>query len=156
MFPQNSSVLTCQCTRSAAELGVVFVSTVSCFYNQLAVGEVRIVHTIVLNLVIIIIVGYDTIGDKQWSLIMMVHLEVLHHNVDTVLRLAVPVAAPADVVASIRGLSSVNGQGVVKQNPHSGASVQWVAVLQPGYARSHATVDVAGNADVGVDGEPCL
>ena len=79
---------------------------------------------------------------------MMVHLEVLHHNVDAVLRLAVAVAAPADVVASIRGLSAVDGQGVVKQDPDPGASVQRVAVLQPGYARSHAAVDIAGNADV--------
>ena len=83
------------------------------------------------------------------SLIVIVfgYLEVLHHDVDAVLGLAVSIAAPAHVVAPVLGLSPVYGQCVVKQDPHPGAPVQRIAILEPGDAGSYSTVYIAGNSD---------
>ena len=75
------------------------------------------------------------------------YLEILHHDVDTVLGLAVPVAPSAHVVAAVLGLRPVDGQRVVKQNPHPGTPVQRIAILQPGDAGPDATVDIAGYSD---------
>ena len=72
------------------------------------------------------------------------YLEVLNHNVDAVLGLAVPVAPSAHVVAAVLGLRPVDGQRVVKQNPHPGTPVQRIAILQPGDAGPDAAVDIAG------------
>ena len=96
----------------------------------------------------------DNCIDKLSNSWLSHYLEVLHHNVDAVLGLAVPVAAPAHVVAAVLRLGPVNGQGVVKQDPHPGAPVQRVAILQPGDARLNAAVHITGYPDERVQREP--
>ena len=129
---QDLISLTCQGTGSAAELGVVLVTAVPRLHDQLAVGEVGIVHTRVL------------------------HLQVLHRDVHPVLGLLVPVAGPAGVVPTVRGLGPVYGESVVEENSHSRVPVQTSTILQPGDAGPQAAVDVARYADVGVEREPGL
>ena len=45
-------IITCKSAGPAAELGIVLVSTVSGLHNQFTVGKVRIVHTVILDLII--------------------------------------------------------------------------------------------------------
>jgi len=124
--------LSCNSTRSAAELGIVLIPTVSGFHNQLAVCKVWIVHAILLD------------------------LKIFNNNINRIFPLAIPIAGPAPVVSTVIRLCTVDSKGVVEEHSYSGGLLQWEVVLHPGSCRSNSTVDITRYTYIWIQRESCL